>query len=153
MHKKAMFRPRRSAQNCKTGANLLGQLLDLWSSFIFRIGECHRFEQVFCRIHYPETSLLSEGPGSDVITLGEGFIGRLRLSSWPTTLVLTLSCNSFMTPLETELLHQLGMNRLYDIEVLSMQIFFYGASSSLVIHGLFISSAKVSLLYFSPRWP
>ena len=56
-----------------------------------------------------------------------------------------------MTPLETELLQQLGTNRLHDIETLSIQVFLYGVPSSFVIHGPSISSPKVSLLYFSLR--
>ena len=59
-----------------------------------------------------------------------------------------------MTPLETELLHQLGILRLLDIEILSIQVFFYGASSEstlVTMLGPSTSSAKVSLLYFSLR--
>ena len=55
-----------------------------------------------------------------------------------------------MTPLESELLQQLGTSYLYSIEELSIAIFFYGASSSLVVvYGSSTSSIKVSLLYFS----
>jgi len=39
-----------------------------------------------------------------------------------------------MTPLETEVLQHLGITYLYNVEELSIGVFFYGASSSLVVY-------------------
>jgi len=47
-----------------------------------------------------------------------------------------------MTPLETELLQQLGIACLYNVEELSIGIFLYGASPSLVVYGPSTSSIK-----------
>jgi len=47
-----------------------------------------------------------------------------------------------MTAPETELLQQLGFTYLYNVEELSIGVFFYGASSSLVVYGPFTSSIK-----------
>ena len=57
-----------------------------------------------------------------------------------------------MTPLESQRLQGLGMAYLYNIEKMSIAIFFYGASSSLLVHGIahkFDYHIKESLLYFS----
>jgi len=45
-----------------------------------------------------------------------------------------------MTSIETELLQQLGVIFLYNVEELAIGVFFYGASSSLVVYGPFTSS-------------
>ena len=45
-----------------------------------------------------------------------------------------------MTPLEAKPLRILGTSYLYDVEELSIGIFFYGMSSSLVIYGPATSS-------------
>ena len=66
-----------------------------------------------------------------------------------------------MTPLETELLQRLGTSYLHEVEALSIFVFFYGASSSLVVHGLSTSLIKRSLCctflcldpYFRVRFP
>jgi len=48
-----------------------------------------------------------------------------------------------MTPPETELLHQLGITYLSNVEELSIGVFFYGASSLLMVYGLvFTTSIK-----------
>ena len=47
-----------------------------------------------------------------------------------------------MTPLENKFLQQFGITFLNIVEDLSISIFFYGASSSLVVHGLSISLIK-----------
>ena len=56
-----------------------------------------------------------------------------------------------MTPLESHRLQSLGMAYLYNIEKVSIAIFFYGASSSLVAHGTIhkFDYIKESSLYFS----
>ena len=85
----------------------------------------------------------------------EGFIGSLRLPSWPATLILTLlklvvTCDSSMTPLKIERHQNLGIDALYNVEELSIAIFFYGASSSPVEYGPFTSSIKgVFVVLFS----
>ena len=45
-----------------------------------------------------------------------------------------------MTPLESELLQALGLDFLREVEALSIFIFFYGASSSLVVYDSLTSS-------------
>ena len=55
-----------------------------------------------------------------------------------------------MTPLESERLQHLGTTFLYNIAQLSIAIFFYGASSKLVVHGPSTSSIKgVFVILFS----
>ena len=45
-------------------------------------------------------------------------------------------------PLESKLLQQLGISYLYNIEELSIAIFFYGSSSLLVVYALSTGSIK-----------
>ena len=53
-------------------------------------------------------------------------------------------------PFETELLQQFGLLFLYNVEELSIGIFFYGTSSSLVVYGPSTSSIKgIFLALFS----
>ena len=55
-----------------------------------------------------------------------------------------------MTPLEIGLLQHLGVGYLWSIEALSIGIFFYGASSSLVVYDPYTSSIKgVFVVLFS----
>ena len=55
-----------------------------------------------------------------------------------------------MTPLENKLIQRFGIVSLYNVEELSIGIFFYGASSSPMVHGPFTSSIKgVFVVLFS----
>jgi len=50
------------------------------------------------------------------------------------------TCNSSMTPLESELLQHLGIIYLNNVEELSILVFFYGTSFSLMVYGPSTSS-------------
>ena len=63
-----------------------------------------------------------------------------------------VACDSSMTPLETGFLQQLGISYLREVEALSIFVFFYGASPSLVVqNGSPIGSLKgvFAVLFFA----